>query len=78
MNKILIEVSAKQIEKAIKKLPLEEQIRISNKIWEMQIEPIVKKMRKFAKKNKINSLRIKKICEEVRKELYEKTSKGGN
>ena len=77
MGKITIEVDIKQIEKAIEKLSPEDQRKLEEKLWRLQMENIVRKMRRFARENKITERQIKKLCEEVRQELYEEKIKGG-
>jgi len=77
MGKITIEVDIRQIEKAIEKLSPEDQRKLEEKLWRLQMENIVRKMRRFARENKITERQIKKLCEEVRQELYEEKIKGG-
>ena len=77
MGKITIEVDIKQIEKAIEKLSPEDQRKLEEKLWRLQMENIVRKMRRFARENKVTERQIKKLCEEVRQELYEEKIKGG-
>lgn len=74
MAKVLVELDFKQIENVIGQLRPEERKEIERKIWAMEMDKIVSKIRKNAKKNKITQKEINRICEEVRQELYEKRS----
>lgn len=78
MEKVTIEVDVKQLEKIIERLPQKEQKRLAEKLWKIQMENILKKVRKAATKNKITEKKIKEVCEEVRQEIYEKKIKSGN
>ncbi len=78
MEKVTIEVDIKQLEKIIERLPQKEQKRLAEKLWKIQMENILRKVRKAATKNKITEKKIKEVCEEVRQEIYEKKSKSGN
>jgi len=78
MEKVTIEVDIKQLEKIIERLPQKEQKRLAEKLWKIQMENILKKVRKAATKNKITEKKIKEVCEEVRQEIYEKKIKSGN
>lgn len=77
MEKVTIEVDIKQLEKIIERLPQKEQKRLAEKLWKIQMENILKKVRKAATKNKITEKKIKEVCEEVRQEIYEKKIKSG-
>jgi len=78
MGKVMLEMDIKQIEKAIEKISPEEQERLERKLWRLQMDNIVAKMRKSAKKNKITDKKIRKICEEVRQEMYERKTKSSS
>ena len=78
MSKIMLEIDTEQIERAMEMIPVEEQARLEKRLWTLQMERIVGKMRKSAKKNKITDREVRKICEEVRQELYEKKNQSGN
>jgi len=78
MQKVMIEMDIKQIEEAIEKISPEEQEKLERKLWRLQMDNIVAKMRKSAKKNKITDKKIRKICEEVRQEMYERKAKSSN
>ncbi|MCK4244745.1 MAG: hypothetical protein KAX20_03875 [Candidatus Omnitrophica bacterium] len=74
----MVEMDIKQIEKAIEGISPQEQKRLERKLWALQMDNIVAKMRKAAKKNKITDKKIRKICEEVRQEMYERKPKSSN
>lgn len=78
MAKVAIEVDIKQLENVIEQLSAEERKRIEDKIWALEFDNLVSKMRANAKKNKITQKDINKVCEEVRQELYEKRIKNRN
>ena len=78
MEKVTVEVDVKQLEKIIERLPQKEQKRLAEKLWKIQMENILRKVRKAATKNKITEKKIKEVCEEVRQEIYEKKIKSGN
>lgn len=75
MAKALHELTFKQIETAIEKLPLEQQQELARRLWVMRFEKLSEKMRRAAKKNKITQKDIDRVCEDVRQELYEKRLK---
>jgi transcriptional regulator NrdR family protein len=78
MPRVTVELDFKQIENIIEELTPEQQKEIERKIWAMEMDKIVSKIRKNAKKNKITQKEIDRICKEVRQELYEKRCKSCN
>lgn len=77
MAKVALELNIEQLENVITQLRPEERQRIEDKLWALEFEQIVSKMRANAKKNKITQKDIDQVCEEVRQELYEKRLKSG-
>jgi len=74
MPKVAIELNTKQVESIIRQMTPNEQKKIERSLWATRMDAIVAKIRKTAKKNKINDKEISKLCEKVRQEIYEKRS----
>lgn len=75
MAKVAIELNIEQLENMITQLGPEERKRIEDKLWALEFDQLVSRMRANAKKNKITQKDIDRVCEEVRQELYEKRLK---
>lgn len=75
MAKVALEIKPIQVESIIKQMSPAEQREIERKLWAIRMDTLVAKMRKNAKKNKITAKEIRRICEEVRQELYEKRNR---
>ncbi|MCL5674301.1 MAG: hypothetical protein M1501_00965 [Candidatus Omnitrophica bacterium] len=78
MERVMVGIAIDEIEKAVEQFSPEEQERLEKKLWALRMDPIVNKMRKAARRNKITEKDIEKTCKEVRKELYEKCIARGN
>jgi len=78
METITVEINVKQLEKAIEKISPDEQERLERRLWALRMDNLITKMRKTAQKNKIAEKEIRKVCEDVRQETYEKKTKDGN
>lgn len=82
MSKITIDLAPKQIKEAFEKLPTKEKIRLveefERETRKERWDTIVTKIRARFKKNPISQKEINRICEEVRRDLYERRTKGSN
>lgn len=71
-NTITVEIPFEQITQIMKQLTPVQKKEIERKLWADQMDSLVSKMRRNARKNKITDKKIYQVCEEVRQELYEK------
>ena len=82
MSKITIELAPEQIKEAFEKLPTKEKIRLvgefERETREERWDVLVSRIRLRFRKTPISQKEINRICEEVRKDLYEKRAKSTN
>ena len=76
MATIMVEIGVKQIKEAFQKMPIKERINLVEE-FERQTrkdrwEALTKDIRKRVVKHSISNREIDRICEEVRKERYER------
>lgn len=71
-----VTIDIKAIEHLIEALKPEDRIqllkRLEDDLWKSQLDRVVKRMRKRIKERGISDEEIDRICEEVRKERYDK------
>ena len=76
MGKIVTELSAKQLEQAVARLPLAEQARLAKRL-EQQLrrarwEPLVLTMRQRAARRGLSARQVRRLCEQVRQERFDR------
>ena len=76
MGKVAVEVDAKQIEKALKKLNEKDRQRIIDKIVTEDFEEVCRKFRKRMKEKGFTFGEINEIVTKARKDFYAKSSSG--
>ena len=76
---VKIELTPTQIEKAIRRMPIEEKIKIMRKLeketWAKRLDNVVLRIKKRINRNPISQKEINRICEEARQKVYNERSK---
>lgn len=72
MPQIAVEIKPEQIEQVFREMNEQERRKLIDNLLAEEFDSTVKKLRQRVRKNRITREEINRICEEVRRELYEK------
>ena len=75
-NDIALKLKPSQVENLVRKLPIKTKLRLFQRLqketWASQLDQVVQRMRSRVKQKGVTDKEIDGICEEVRKERYDK------
>lgn len=72
MPQIAVEINPEQIEQIIREMDEQARKKLVDNLLAEEFDSAVKKLGRNVRKNKITQKEIRRICDDVRRELYEK------
>ncbi len=82
MGKVTIEINKRQVESIIEQFGITDKLKLVKKLEretrKERWSELISKIRKRYKKNPISDEEIRRICKEVRRQRYERNTKGSN